>query len=278
MLRGTGRGRAGPLRCAAAGPVLAGPGGALARTGQRRAGQVVDRGLAGPRHGNDRRGPYGAAEQRADEQRQAGHHGGHHGAAAQHPAPQIGDLDARAEPPPGLAGQPGVHGVDRGARDDQRAPGGEVDDVGRVVGGDGAPADGHQQRGGEQRAERRRRPAATGRRWSARRPRPGGTRRSGRRRQGARRRSHAAATASAQGSSDMQPLDHGAALAAVEVDGVAELAHAGVDGDQAEEDAQREQDDAEVHPAAGVVRVPDGVAAAPLGAGVVAPRASNRSS
>ena len=59
----------------------------------------------------------------------------------------------------------------------------------------------------------------------------------------------------------LQPLDHGAAFAAVEVDGVAELAHAGVDGDEAEEDAQREQDDAEVHPAAGVVGVPDGVAA-----------------
>ena len=57
----------------------------------------------------------------------------------------------------------------------------------------------------------------------------------------------------------VEPLDHGAALAAVEVDGVAELAHAGVDGDEAEEDAQRQQHDAEVHPAAGVVGVPDGV-------------------
>ncbi len=51
-------------------------------------------------------------------------------------------------------------------------------------------------------------------------------------------------------------------LAALEVDGVAELAHAGVDGDEAEEDAQGEEDDAEVHPAAGVVGVPDGVALA----------------
>ena len=69
-------------------------------------------------------------------------------------------------------------------------------------------------------------------------------------------------SASCPGVQGVEPLDHGAALAAVEVDGVAELAHAGVDGDEAEEDAQREQHDAEVHPAAGVVGVPDGVGAA----------------
>ena len=34
---------------------------------------------------------------------QSGHHRGHHGAAAQHPAPQVGHLDAGAETPPGLA-------------------------------------------------------------------------------------------------------------------------------------------------------------------------------
>ncbi|CAM5536978.1 hypothetical protein SFUMM280S_04796 [Streptomyces fumanus] len=70
----------------------------------------------------------------------------------------------------------------------------------------------------------------------------------------------------------VEPLDHGAALAAVEVDGVAELAHAGVGGDAAEEDAQRQQDHAEVHAAAGVVGVPGGVvggAAAAVGVGVV---------
>lgn len=61
-----------------------------------------------------------------------------------------------------------------------------------------------------------------------------------------------------------QPLDHGAALAAVEVDGVAELAHARVDGDEAEEHPHRQEYDPEVHPASGVVRVPDGVGAVPL--------------
>ncbi len=61
----------------------------------------------------------------------------------------------------------------------------------------------------------------------------------------------------------VEPLHHGAALAAVEVDGVAELAHARADRDEAEEDAEREEDDAEVHPAAGVVGVPDGVLSVP---------------
>ena len=62
-------------------------------------------------------------------------------------------LGAGAERAPGLAGEAAVDGVDGGAGDDQRAPGGEVDDVGRVVGGDALPADGDQQRGGEQRAD-----------------------------------------------------------------------------------------------------------------------------
>ena len=67
----------------------------------------------------------------------------------------------------------------------------------------------------------------------------------------------------------IQPLDHRAALAAVEVHGVAQLAHARVHGDEAEEDAQREQHDAEVHPAARVVGVPHGRR---LGARVTRPR------
>ena len=183
----------------------------------------------------DRRGPYGAAEQRADQQGQSGHHRGHHRAAAQHPAPQVGHLDAGAEPPPGLAGQPGVHGVDRGARDDQRAPGGEVDDVGGVVGGDGAPADGHQQRGGEQRADRRGDPlpqAADGQ--DADDDLEEGDGQTGA--DGVRDGEVAQRYGQRPGVERQQPLDHRAPLAAVEVDGVAELAHAGVDGDQAEED------------------------------------------
>ncbi len=69
----------------------------------------------------------------------------------------------------------------------------------------------------------------------------------------------------------VEPLDHGAAFAAVEVDGVAQLAHAGVDGDEAEEDAEREEDDAEVHPAAWVIGVPYRVVAVAPGP-LVAPR------
>lgn len=67
----------------------------------------------------------------------------------------------------------------------------------------------------------------------------------------------------------VQPLHHGAALAAVEVVRVAELAHAGVDGDEPEEDAQRQQHHSEVHPAAGVIGVPDGLVAGPASAPLV---------
>ncbi len=64
----------------------------------------------------------------------------------------------------------------------------------------------------------------------------------------------------------VQPRDHGSARPAVEVQRVAQLAHPGVDGDPAEEDAQREQHHAQVHPAPGVVRVARRVVAVPPGA------------
>ena len=142
-------------------------------------------------------------------------------------------------------------------------PGGEVDDVGGVVGGDGLPADGEEQRGGQQRADDggdALPQAEDGE--DADDDLEEGDGEAGA--DGVGEREVAQRFGKGPRVQGVEPLDHGAALAAVEVDGVAELAHAGVDGDEAEEDAQREQDDAEVHPAAGVVGVAYGVVALAL--------------
>src|SRR5690606_32739171 len=162
VLRRARGGRAGGRAARTGGGAPGGRGGrgrgALLRRGagllrERGAGQFVARGLA--RAGDDDTVgvAHGAAQQRADEQGDPADHDGDEGAAAQDVAAQVPDVGAGAEAPPGAAGQAAVDGVDRGPGDDQRRPGGEVDDVRRVVDRDALPADRDQQRGGEQGAD-----------------------------------------------------------------------------------------------------------------------------
>src|SRR5690606_22362917 len=209
---------------------------------------------------------HGAAQQRADEQGDPADHDGDEGAAAQDVAAQVPDVGAGAEAPPGAAGQAAVDGVDRGPGDDQRRPGGEVDDVRRVVDRDALPADRDQQRGGEQGADHggHALPAAEDGEDADDDLEEGDDEAGA---DGVFEGELPQRLGDFPGVQGVQPGDHGAALAAVEVDGVAQLAHAGVDGDEAEEDAQREQHDTEVHPAAGVVGVPGRVVAVAPGAG-----------
>ena len=65
----------------------------------------------------------------SEKQRQTDGHRGEHGTPPQHPAAQVPDAHAWSEGAPRLVRQPAVRRVDGRARDDQRTPGGQVDDV-----------------------------------------------------------------------------------------------------------------------------------------------------